>query len=171
MSQKWTSQIPWSVDSNYVLRCIEAAFGPSSAGNPMITFKYEVVSPEEVDIGGTMVNIAGTSIKTWQVCQTLEDGVVNTEKSEKNLESLKKLYAAYGLPVDNINPENPDTSGFVGKCVFAYLYNDTQDKRKSPTAAQLAAGQKQGDVLINPVTKQPMKNNYPKVGEIFGLAN
>ena len=160
----------WQKDSNYVLRCLEANFGPSNAGNPMITFKYEVAAPELMEVAGESYNIAGTKLTTWQVCQTMSDGVVDVEKTAKNSEALKKLYAAFGLPNDNINPENPDTSGFVGKCVYALLYNDQNDQRKTPTAAQLKAGQKQGDILINPVTKQPLKSNYPKIGEIFGLA-
>jgi hypothetical protein len=54
--------------------------------------------------------------------------------------------------------------------VYALLYPDTQDRRKSPTAEQLAKGQKQGDVMINPITKKPLTQHYPKIGEIFGLA-
>jgi len=170
MANKWNTSIPWNKDTSYVIRCLEANFGPSKAGNPMITFKYEVVAPETMEVAGEQYMIAGTPLQTWQVCKTLEDGVVNVEKTQKNMENLKKLFTAFGLPSDSINPENVDTSGFIGKVVYALLYNDQTEQRKSPTAEQLKAGQRQGDVLLNPLTKQPLKNNYPKIGEIFGLA-
>jgi hypothetical protein len=167
---KWNSNIPWQKDSSYILRCLEANFGPSKKENPMITFKYEVVSPETFEVAGVAYEIAGVPMKTYQVCQTLEGGVVDVEKTTKNKEALVKLYNAFGLDSTNINPENPDTTGFVGKCVYAMVYNDQQDQRKTPTKAQLDKGIRQGDILLNPITKQPLKSNYPKIGEVFGLA-
>lgn len=172
MSKKWTPEIKIPQDSNYIIRITEESFGPAkSSGNPMITLKAEVVSPEEVEVAGEMYSIAGaqTSPLYFTTQSTNQDGVVDPEKTENNVKRLKSLYKACGMDDSSINPENP-ALGFVGKTLYCILYPDTQDRRKSPTKAQLDAGQKQGDIMINPVTKQPLTSNYIKVGEIFGLA-
>ena len=172
MSKKWNSEIAIPTDSSYIIRCIEEVFGQSkSSGKPMITLKFEVVTPEEVDVAGEMITIAGVQTSPqYYVTQSVdENGNIDVEKSAEILKRLEKLYKAFGLPADSINPENP-TLGFKGKEVYAVLAADTQERRKSPTAAQLAAGQKQGDVMINPLTKAPLIYNSIKVGEIFGLA-
>lgn len=170
MANKYNSTVVFEKDSNYIIRCMEVAFGPSAAGNPMLTFDYEIVSPETIESAGETYEVAGIKMRTWQVCQTMVDGVVDVEKTSKNLDALKKLYTAFGCPDVVINPENPDITPFKGKCVYALLVNDSQDQRKSPTKTQLDAGQKQGDILLHPITKQPLKFNKPKIGEIFGLA-
>lgn len=170
MASKYNSNIQWQKDSNYIIRCIECSFGPSAAGNPMITFDYEVASPEFMEVAGEQFEIAGVKIRTWQVCQTLVDGVVDADKTKKNLEALGKLFDAFEIDKYLLNPENPPIEQFKSKSVCALLYNKEEEQRKSPTAAQLAAGQRQGDVLINPKTKLPLKRNSPAIGEIFCLA-
>jgi hypothetical protein len=167
--KKWDMSVAWQPASDFIIRCVEELFAPSNSGNPMITLKFEVASPEEMDVAGEKYNIAGTPISFWQVVQTMDGDVVDAEKTAENLKRLKALYAAFELPNDNINPENP-AMGFKGKIVYALLENNQQAKRKSPTAEQLKAGQKQGDIMINPLTKQPLVTNYPKITEIFGLA-
>lgn len=172
MSRKWTPEIKIPQDSNYIIRITDESFGPSKgSGNPMITLKAEVVSPEEVEVAGEMINIAGAPITPlYYVTQPADaDGNVDAEKAANSAKRLKELYSLFELPNDNINPENP-TLAFKGKVVYALLYPDCQERRKSPTAAQLAQGIKQGDVMINPKTKKPLVNNFIKVGEIFGLA-
>jgi len=172
MSRKIGTDIAIPQDSSYIIRCIDETFGPSkSSGKPMITLKFEVVSPEEVEVAGEMISIAGAQpTPNYYVTQSIdENGAVDVVKSAEILKRLKAVYKAFGLPDADINPENP-ALGFKGKTVYALLYPDKQERRKSPTAAQLAAGQKQGDVMINPVTKQPLTSYYIKVGEIFGLA-
>lgn len=170
MAQKYNSTVVFPKDSSYIIRCVECTFAPSNAGNPMLTFKYEIVSPDMVEVAGEEFIIAGTQLMNWQVCQTMDGDTIDVVKSTKNADDLKKLVSAFGGDPTTVDPQNPDTSLFKGKVVYALLYNDEQDQRKSPTAAQLKAGQKQGDVLIHPITKQPLKRNYPKIGEIFGLA-
>ena len=171
MSEKWNSKTPWNND-NYILRCLSADFGPSkSSGKPMITMEHEVIAPQEVEIGGKMVTVAGTKIKTYNVTQSInEAGEVDMEKTESIRERLEKLYAAYGLDFTTFNAENPDVTGFVGKCVHAYVVANPTEKRKSPTAEQLKKGEKQGDILKNPITGKPMVEYWPKIDEIFGLA-
>lgn len=169
MAQKYNSSVVFERDSNYILRCISAVFGLSGAGNPMLTFEYEIVSPEVMTVAGEEFTIAGLKMKTWQVVQTMVDGVVDVNKTARNKEGLTKLYKAFEFDGE-INPENPDTSAFINKTVYAMLSNDAKEQRKSPTAEQLAKGQKQGDIMLNPKTKQPLTYNGPKIGEVFGLA-
>jgi len=170
MAQKYNSNVVFPKDSSYIIRCLDVVFAPSNAGNPMLSFEYEIVSPETVEIAGEEYNIAGTKLRTWQVVKTMDGDVVDTAKTDKNETDTKKLVAAFGGDPETFDLTNPDLSVFKGKSVYALLYNDEQDQRKSPTAAQLKAGQKQGDVLLHPITKQPLKRNYPKIGEIFALA-
>ena len=161
--------IPWANDSSYIVRCIEESFAPSRGGNPMITLKFEVVAPEEMEVDGVKYNIAGTPISYWNITQNMNGEEVDTEKTEKSAKRTTQLYNAFGLDSSNINPENP-ALGFKGKTVYALIVNDAKEKRKSPTSEQLAKGQKVGDIMINPVTKKPLLTNYPKITEIFGIA-
>lgn len=161
--------IPWSNDSNYIVRCIEESFAPSRGGNPMITLKFEVVAPEEMEVAGDKFNIVGVPIQYWNITQVMDGESVDVEKTQNAAKHTKKLYEAFGMDSSNINPENP-VLGFKGKCVYALLENDPKEKRKSPTAEQLAKGQKQGDVMIHPGTKKPLVTNYPKISKIFCVA-
>jgi hypothetical protein len=170
MSKKWNMEIAWERQSNYKLRCVEETFGLSSKDSPMITLKFEVVSPEEMEVAGEVYNIAGTPLRYFQVTKSMADGQVDVDKTAECKKRLEKLYAAFDLPTDNINPENP-TLGFKGKVVYAMLENSVTEKRKSPTKEQLAKGVKQGDILLNPKTNQPLTSNYPKISEIFGTAS
>jgi hypothetical protein len=171
MANKWNSSVEWQNDSNYVLRCVEESFGPSrSSGKPMITLKFEVASPDTMEVAGEPFTIASTQIMGYYVTQSVdENGVVDEAKSAECLKRLTALYKAFGLPTDNIDINNP-ALGFKGKLVYALLTNDRKERRKSLTKAQLDKGVKQGDIMINPITKKILMNNYPKLQEIYGLA-
>jgi len=169
--KKWNMDVVFEHQSNYILRCVEEKFAPSNKENPMITLSLEVVSPESMEVAGEEFNIAGTPIKYYQNVQTFDKGELDTEKTADNKRHLLALYTAFEIPVDenNFNAENP-VLGFKGKVVYAELDNDQKTKRKSPTKDQLSKGIKEGDVLINPVTKKELKTNYPKIVQIFGPA-
>ena len=156
---------------NFIIRCTEEIFGASKGSdNPMLTLKFEVDSPEEVNIAGEMFNVAGARISGYYVTQVLnEDGTLDEEKTANAQKRVRDLYDKFGLPSDNINFENPEL-GFKGKLQWALLYADAQEQRKSPTKEQLAKGIKQGDVLKNPVTGEPLIAYYPKIDQFFGLA-
>jgi len=156
---------------NYVARCIEESFGPSkSTGNPMITLEFEVASPEEVDIAGEKVGVAGIKLKYYATTFNPNDA----EKSNKCRERLvgtpskKGLYQLFGLDPAGFNPENP-ALGFKGKLVHVRLTSDEQAARKDPTPEQVKKGE-QGDVIKNPVTGEEVKYYIPKIAEIYGLA-
>jgi hypothetical protein len=168
--KKWNMDIVWEVQSNYILRCVDEKIAPSNKENPMITLGFEVVSPESFESAGEEYNIAGVPIKYYQNVKTLVDGLVDVEKTEDNKKRLLALYKAFEIPVDEVIVQDNPPLGFKGKVVYALLENDQKVKRRSPTKEQLSKGIKEGDVLINPMTKQPLKTNYPKISQIFGLA-
>lgn len=136
----------------------------------MITLRFEIVSPETVNIAGEEFIVAGaeTSPAYYVTKSVNESGEVDIEKTETIKKRLDDLCVKFGLPLIT-DPENP-ALGFKGKCVWALVQSDVVEKRKSPTAEQLAAGQRQGDVICNPITGKPLVNYYPKIAEIFGLA-
>lgn len=176
MSQKWNMDTPWERKSDYILRCIEETFAPSNGGNPMVTLKFEVAAPEEVEINGEMRVVAGVPITSYNVTKSMkgytdnQGNVVTPEmQTAKKQAQYIKLLNAFEIPSDNINWDSPPL-GFKGKCVYAMLENDATEQRGSPTKADLAKGIKVGPILMNPKTKQPLVKNYPKIVEIYGIA-
>lgn len=170
--QKWNRSIQWPLD-NYVLRCVEEKFGPSNnSGNPMITLDFEVAT-EDIEVAGEKYTIAGTKIRGWYVTQVLDDAEKTANCQKRVFSSTDpnnpSLYELFGLDGKSVNPENP-VLGFKGKLVHVRLRNKEDTRRKSPTAAQLAKGEKEGDVIVNPVTGQPEITNYPEIEKIYGLA-
>ena len=166
----WNSEISFPQD-NYIIRCIDESFGPSkSSQNPMITLGFEFVAPETITVAGEEYGIAGVKIPDYLAVTKVmnEDGSVDSEKSDNCKTRLNKLCIAFGLPAID-NPDNP-TLGFKNKLVWALCNCNTVERRKSPTAEQLAKGQKQGDVLKNPITGKPLVLYFPKIVEIFGPA-
>lgn len=170
MSKKYSSQLQFPQD-NYLVRCTSAIFGPSkSSGKPMITMEFEILSPEVVEIGGEQYTVAGVQTRPYyQVTQSIDgDGNLDAEKTETIKENLDKVCEAFGIPpIDN--PENPVIEGFVGKVVWALLNSEKFEKRRSPTAAQLAKGEKVGDILKNPITGEPLVSYSPKIERFFGV--
>lgn len=159
---KWNSKIPFPTD-NFKIRCIDEQFGASGNDSPMITLEFEIVAPESMNIGGVEVALQGTKLKHYMVTKS-EDAA----KSESMKKRLDEFANKFGLPpIEDV--ENP-ALGFKGKVVWALLKCDVQEKRKSPTAEQLAKGIKQGDVINNPIDGKPLINYWPRVDEVFGLA-
>lgn len=168
--KNWNSSIPFPLD-NYIVRILpDATFGPSSKGKPMITLNYEVVSPESVKIAGEDYNVAGVKTRpTYNVTKSVdEDGNVDVEKTDKIKQMLDDMCTKMGVPLIT-DPENPDINAFKGKYVWALVGNESVERRKAPTAEQLARGERQGDIIKNPVTGEPLVNNYPKIQQFFGV--
>lgn len=170
--EKWSNQIAWVKSSDYIVRCIEETFSESkSSGNPMITLEFEVAAPETMSVGDKEILIAGVKagLKAYYPVTVLSGDGIDDQKTANSRERVKTLYRAFGLLDTDINYENP-TLAFKGKIVYAWLEDDETEQRKSPTKDELAKGIKQGAVMINPVTKKPLVQHYPKIREIFGLA-
>lgn len=173
MSKSWNSKLGW-FDDNYILNCLSATFGPSSKGSPMITFEFEVNTPETVrlmvDGVPTDVTVAGAKLRHWSVTQTKNaNGEIDAAKTEKSAERIEMVCKAFGVDYSTFNPENPDLSGFIGKKVWAFVDSKLVEQRKSPTPEQVAAKQL-GDIATNPITGEKQQNYFPRVKEFIGLA-
>lgn len=162
---------------NYIVRCTEENFGVSKgSGNPMVTLNFEIHAPEEVNIAGKRVSIAGVKLQPmWLVTQVIEGGEINAEKSAKCKARFtsedadsKGMYQLFGLDPSKFNPENPVLE-FKGKLLHARIDCKSEPVLKEPTPEQAAKGEK-GDVVLNPITKEPVVRNQPFIAEIYGLA-
>lgn len=171
MPTKWTSKVQFPKDSNYIIMCKDATFGPSkSSGKPMITVKFEVVAPDCVNVDGEEYTVAGVEMTQYWVTQSIdENGNLDAEKTKAIADRLAKTYKAFGLDFSTFNPENPDVEVFKGKKVYALLEAEVREQRKQPTPEQ-AKNKQLGDVLKNPVTGKALVNYFPKIVEIFGVA-
>lgn len=171
-AQKWNQKVQFPRD-NYVVRVTDESFGPSkSSGNPMITLEFEVVSPEEVQVGtGTYTVVGVGNIRRYYPTIVYADaeGTVDTEKTANAQERVRELYRLFGMDDKAINFENPELA-FKGKKVYALLYADEVEQRKAPTAEELKQGKKQGEILKNPITGKALISYYPKIDEVFGIA-
>lgn len=176
MPTKYNSSITFPTD-NYIIRCVEEKFAPSNSGSPMITLEFEIDSPETVNVAGEDVTVAGVKVKHYAVTKSLsEDGEVDVEKTKACEERVfvsshpdrPSLYELFGEDGTKIDRENPALV-FKGKRVHVTLGCDIRERRKSPTPEQAKRGQP-GDVLLNPVSGKPQVSYYPKINQIWGLA-
>lgn len=172
---KWSSRVQWPRD-NFVCRVTDEKFAPSKgSGNPMITLTVETVgllkndntTTDEIDVGGEPFMIAGVRVTQYYPTIVLSSDGVDAEKTKKAQERVKELYSKFGLGGD-INFENP-VLGFKGKLFMALLFGDPQPQRRSPTKEQLEKGIREGEVILDPVTREPVINFYPKIDRIYGL--
>ena len=167
---KWNSKLRFPND-NYVLRVTNASFAPSkSSGNPMITLDVEVVSPEIVEIDGKQVTVSGVSLKHYLTTQVMDGENINAEKTAACAARIEELFGKLGLDFSAFNVENPDTTVFENLKFWALLKADKSEKRKQPTAEQKAK-KELGDIIKDPITGEDLVQYYPKIDEIFGLAN
>lgn len=150
---------------NYVMRVIGEEFSNSkSSGNPMITLELEIQHPDEVEIAGEQVSVAGVKIKRYLPVKVGEDA----DKTEKALARVEAEYKLFGLDFDGFNPENP-VLGFKGKLVHVRLYSKEKESRKAQTPEQKKKGEL-GDLIKNPITNKPVISYEPNIAEIYGLA-
>lgn len=168
-ASKWNKTLMFPTDSNFIVRCIGANFGPSkSSGNPMVTLSWEIVSPQQVEIGDGQYVIAGIKCGDTYYTTSNPKDLTKQENARKRFE---EFCTKLGIDPATINWDNVDTKPFLGKLVFVMISPDVEERRKNPTAAQLAANPKaEGDVMRNPINGQPLVDYYPKIREVFGLA-
>jgi len=134
---------------NYVVRCTEDEFGQSNKGNAMFTLNFEIDRPEEIEIAGERVNVAGVKTQpTWVVTKVFEDGVLNEQKSAAAIKRANELMASLGEPP--LDPENPQLA-LKGKLFHVRAFGKSEPVLKAQTAEQRAAG-KPGDPIKNPIT-------------------
>ena len=175
MPKNWSKEIQIPTNNEYVVRCIEETFAPSSKGNPMITLKFEIVSPQTVTaLDGEEVNVAGLKMPYYANVAIFENGELNAEKTAQARTYTfksedKDRPALYEIAEIEVTPEQYDNPplGFKGKCFAARVKPDPQVVHDSPTAADLKAGKREGKVSINPRTKKPMQTFYPKIETLY----
>lgn len=169
--QQWNAKVLFPADSDYSNRVLKATFGPAkSSGNPMITLEMEVVTPASKDIGGEEYNLAGCKTTNYYSLKAFdEDGTEDTEGTKKCQKRITDLYTAFGLtpPTDFNSPL--DVSGFKNKIVLTQMNSKPDYQRKTPTAEQIAKGER-GSVQKHPITGKDLINYWPQVQEIYGLA-
>lgn len=172
--QNWNKEMPWPKKSDYILRCIEEGFAPNNNGNPMVTLKYEVVSPQSVTtiVGGKdeEVGITGVTIMGYYTLSSTGTAKNTAEGATKFCQdNFKKVLMGFDRSNEVVNWDNP-ALGFKGKTVYAHLQDKESPQYASPTKEQLSKGQKIGAPLINPKTKKPLTTHYPEIVELFGIA-
>jgi len=153
----------------------------------MITLEMEIVSPDEVEIAGQKVTIAGVPTKNYYTCKVLDkDGKVDEEATKEalarvfvsNNPDFPSLYERCGLDGSKEDPENPNVKQFIGLCVYTQMTCEVDEQRQTPTAEQIAKAKankvtdmrKIGDIMKHPVTGKPLVKYWPKCQEIFGVA-
>jgi len=176
MSTKWNAQIQFPTDSNFVNRITGATYERSkSSGNPMIILKCEVVRPAEVEINGEMVNIAGVKTTSYFTTQKFDGDILDAAGSERALEALTKNFLTpLRIPVEEFDIENPVLDSLKGKLIYSQMESEVEERRKSPTAAQIAAANEKkerplGDIMLHPVTGKKLINYWPKMRTIFDI--
>lgn len=171
MAIDYNKKMQFPANDDYVARITEAEFVESKrSGNPMIHYTMEVVSPDTRTIDGKEVNIAGVQIEQYATVTVMDGADVDTEGTDNVRERLKELLAKLEIETSNFDYQNPPVEKFKGLVVLCALGADTDSMRKAPTPEQLAKGQKEGDVMMNPITKKAIVFYKPKVIEIFGIA-
>lgn len=163
-------------DTNYIVRVADAEVKLSNAGNPMVVVTPEINTPADVMIGEDQVNIAGVKCgpRYYSIKVVNDEGELDPVKTKTARERLvKELLSPIGLEYDQVNWDNPDMSILKGKAYYALVKSKVVEKRKNPTQVQIETARKagkraEGDVLMNPITKQPLVQYWPETEDIFG---
>ena len=169
----YNRKMQFPTNDNFVCRVTLAEFVEAkSSGNPQIHMKFEVQSPSEVEIAGKQVNISGVEVDRYYpvTCLKEKDGEIDADKTAAARERMAELYEQLGLDFSKFDPANPDVKSMQGKVVLCAMSCGSEPQRKTPTAEQAAKGQRQGDIMVNPVTGKQMVYFKPFISEIFGLA-
>lgn len=167
MSKTYKASMAFPRD-NYVIRCTGDEFGRSTKDNAMSTLNFEIDNPEEVEIGGEMVNVAGAKTQpVWLVTQVFDNGELDVERTTKAIARCNEWLATAGLPALD-NPENP-TLNVKGKLFHARCFGKSEEIRKAPTVEQKAAG-KPGDIIKNPITGEPEVRYTIVIEKVYGPA-
>lgn len=178
MPKKWNADIMFPNDTNYIIRPCGVQFQPSNAGNPQLIMEFEVVAPQEVEVAGEMVTLAGVKVKNYYPVTVFEDDgkTIDETRTKDARERLVKLYVdGFGITDVDIDYNNPDTKVLLGKPAYAHLKPEVTEQRKAPNATQIEAAKKlgkrpEGDLLKNPITGKVLIKYWPRLEEIFGPA-
>lgn len=178
MAKKWSAAVMIPTSSEYANRITGASFSPSkSSGNPMVTVECEVVTPQEVEVGGEQVNIAGVSTTNYFVTTVIDPKTktVDEEATAKKRGQFREFWEKCGLDSSEINWDNIEVKKLEGKVLLTQMESEMEEKRATPTAEQIAKAKEkgvrpEGTIMKNPVTGKPLVNYWPKIREFFGLS-
>ncbi len=180
MATKWNAKIQFPTDSNFVNRIIGWTFAPSNSKNPMVTIETEVISPQEVDIAGEMVSIAGVTCKSYYVTGVYDpakQALDETKTSDKQNKFVQNVATPLGITKEEIDWNNLNTlkEKVMGKLVLTLMSPDEEEERANPTSDEIAQAKAkgirpEGRLLKNPVTGKTLIKYWPKIREIFGLS-
>jgi len=152
----------------------------------MFTVETEVVQPSTYTVGDQEVNIAGVKATNYFITKVFgENGEVDEEKTATARARVfgpspnpdqPSLYERLELDGSAEDPENPDTKKLLGKLIMTQMSSQIEEQRKTPTAdeiakAKIARQKPQSALMKNPKTGKVMVKYWPKVDEIFGLAD
>ena len=164
-------------DSCFKNRITDATFSPSkSSNNPMVTLKTEIVAPTDYEIGEEKVNLLSIPCEYYLVTTVLDEkGNVDEAKTAVKRTAFKKFFSDIELNPDTVNWDNIDVSQLKGIILLTAMRGEEKEKRKTPTAAQIAAAKAknqrpEGDIMRNPKTNKPMTIWRPVITDIFGRA-
>ena len=143
----------------YILRVCGTKFGPSgSSGNPMITVEYEILctgdGKDVVEVGDRKISIAGYRFRKYYITMIAGDPASISEK----MGPVFDLFAACGIPKEEIDENNPPHGELLNATLDAILYSKKDPKFSDPTPEDLAAGRKNGG---------PIKDSSGNVLEFF----
>ncbi len=119
---------------NYIVRCKKATAEVSKTSNkPMIKMIWEIARPDQIEIGGKPVSIAGIELKPqYLVCH--ED---NVNKS-RGLFAIQAMFGIeQGVDLDDLETHAKE---FEGKVANAICGAEEYVQRKDLTDAEIAAG-------------------------------
>lgn len=162
----------YPTDSDYVARIVGATFGAAATGTPMITLDWEVVSPQEKEVAGEMITVAGVKIKSRNVTDAKDTEDIEAKENIRN--RVKDMFAKLGQEGE-IDWDNVNVEPLRGKLVYLQIGCSVQEQRKNPTLAQIEAAKKsgkraEGDIMKHPITGKKLVQYWPQIDEIFGLA-
>lgn len=163
-STSWNNKIPLPKDRR-TLRCIEESFGLSqSSGNPMITRTWEIVEPNEIEIGDRKVDIDGVKVTQYLPTKNKEDAEKSNKAFGRLVEDLKSL----GYSESEIDDENPPLIA-KGKVVDAIVYGKENKSFKPPTAEEKKNGARFGQPIKDAQGKDVVVYQ-PQIETILGLS-
>jgi hypothetical protein len=154
--------IPPNVRDRYVVRCVNASFGPSTKGNPMITLEWEVVGKPEQD--GTVSPTIERNGQKWQVAG-LRVSKTYLTLTPKNAERVIEFYEKFlGIQDPVVDETNPDMTPFkTGFMIEAIISSEESVQRYEATEEERAAGKYYGEPILDGEGNQ-IKTQYLTLG-------
>ncbi len=153
----------------YVAQCMDEEFVTSQKGHMMMKRKWQILQPDKVPIDGAEVDIAGTELMQYRLTKfwDKEKQAWDERMTRKVMSYVFDEYETVGESRDDINPEQPELV-MKGKVCNIAIENSPFDLAEKPTAEQIAAGQKRGDIKKGDDGK-PIKGYNRQIARIYSV--